>query len=78
MNTFNLNDLRNDVDNHIREIMCGTFYYFESQDDLNDLIDHLIKALIGVVEYRLLNTYPLCRVRFVSPDQDTSLLLTLS
>ena len=78
MNTFNLNDLRNDIDNNIREIMCGTFYYFESQDDLNDLMDFLIKALIGSVEFRLLHDYPLCRVHFVSPDQDTSLILTLS
>ena len=41
MNKFTIDELRADVDNYIREIMCGTFYHFETQAAMDETINFL-------------------------------------
>ena len=55
MNKFSIDQLRADVDNYIREIMCGTFYHFETSADLDETINFLIAALIGIDAYELMS-----------------------
>ena len=78
MNKFTITELRADVDNYIREIMCGTFYYFETQAAMDETINFLIAALIGNTEYEFLNEYRFAVVEFIPVTQDTQLILRLS
>jgi len=55
MNKFTIDELRADVDNYIREIMCGTFYHFETQADLDETINFLVASLIGIDAYELMS-----------------------
>ena len=78
MNKFPIDQLRADVDNYIREIMCGTFYHFETQADLDETINFLIASLIGNAEYEFLNAHRFAVVEFIPVNQDTQLILRLS
>ena len=75
MKSFTLNQLRNDVLDHVdlpTSLLNGSSFWSTSW------IDWILTQMIGSTEYQLLSDYPYTRVRFIPVDQDTTLTLSLS
>ena len=75
MKSFTLNQLRNDVLDHVdlpTSLLNGSSFWSTSW------IDWILTQMIGSAEYQLLSDYPYARVRFIPVDQDTTLTLSLS
>ena len=73
MKSFTLNQLRNDVIDHMdlpTSLLTGFSY--------QPWIDWILTQLIGSTEYQLLSDYPYARVQFIPVNQDTTLTLSLS